>query len=102
MGELVARRSLAMASVATASTVGHERRRTGTPCGMPIVSPTGPANAIDTGISASDTKKSRLDTRPSMAGGTRRCSSVPQRPAPRRTATPQTNRRHHHHPQLGR
>ena len=46
--------------------------------GMPIHSPTGPATAMDTGISASETKKSRLDTRPSRCGGTRRCSSVPQ------------------------
>ena len=45
---------------------------------MPTRSPTGPASAIDTGISASDTKKSRLDTRPSRCAGTRRCSSVPQ------------------------
>ena len=46
--------------------------------GMPIHSPTGPAIAIDTGIRASETKKSRLETRPSRCGGTRRCSSVPQ------------------------
>ena len=46
--------------------------------GMPIHSPTGPATAMDTGISASETKKSRLETRPSRCGGTRRCSSVPQ------------------------
>ena len=29
-------------------------------------------------MKASETKKSRLVTRPSRAGGTRRCSSVPQ------------------------
>jgi len=43
-----------------------------------MASPTGPATAIDTGMSARLTKKSRLDTRPSRAGGTRRWSSVPQ------------------------
>jgi sorbitol-specific phosphotransferase system component IIBC len=45
---------------------------------MPIHSPTGPATAMDTGIRASETKKSRLETRPSRCGGTRRCSRVPQ------------------------
>ena len=29
-------------------------------------------------MSASETKKSRLDTRPRSSGGTRRCSRVPQ------------------------
>ena len=29
-------------------------------------------------MKASETKKSRLETRPSSSGGTRRCSSVPQ------------------------
>ena len=69
--------NLAMASVPTASTVGTSPaiRNAGA---MPIASPTGPAIAMETGISASETKKSRLDTRPSRAGGTRRCSRVPQ------------------------
>ena len=44
----------------------------------PIASPTGPAMAIDNGIRARLTKKSRLDTRPNSAGGTRLWSSVPQ------------------------
>ncbi len=38
----------------------------------------GPATAIDSGMRASETKKSRLEMRPSMCRGTRRCSRVPQ------------------------
>ena len=44
----------------------------------PIASATGPASAMDTGISETLTKKSSEATRPSRCGGTRRCSSVPQ------------------------
>ena len=51
---------------------------------------TGPAMAIDSGMNASDTKKSRLDTRPSMCGGTRRCSSVPQMTIGAEKQTPTT------------
>ena len=45
---------------------------------VPMASLTVPASAIDSGMRLSEVKKSRLDTRPSRAGGTRRCSSVPQ------------------------
>ena len=57
----------------------------------PIASPTGPATAIEIGISASETKKSRLDTRPSIAGGTRRCSSVPHTTCAPSNSTPTMN-----------
>ena len=39
---------------------------------------TGPATAMETGMSERDTKKSRDEMRPSMCTGTRRWSSVPQ------------------------
>ena len=42
-------------------------------------------------MKASDTKKSRLDTRPSIAVGTRRCRSVPQMTMPAPSVTPTTN-----------
>ncbi len=45
---------------------------------MPIASASGPASAIETGISEMLTKKSSEETRPSRCGGTRRWSSVPQ------------------------
>src|SRR3954449_13406182 len=51
----------------------------------------GPTIANDTGMNASDTKKSRLDTRPSISGGTRRCSSVPQMTPAAPSVTPTTN-----------
>src|SRR5689334_1067678 len=51
----------------------------------------GPTIANDTGMNASDTKKSRLDTRPSISVGTRRCSSVPQMTMPAPSVTPMTN-----------
>src|SRR5689334_15315318 len=51
----------------------------------------GPTIANDSGMNASDTKKSRLDTRPSIAVGTRRCSSVPQITEPAPSVTPTTN-----------
>jgi hypothetical protein len=57
----------------------------------PIHSPTGPATAIEIGMSASETKKSRLDTRPSIDGGTRRCSSVPHTTCAPSKSTPQMN-----------
>ena len=47
--------------------------------------------ANDTGMNASDTKKSRLDTRPSISVGTRRCSSVPQITIPAPSVKPMTN-----------
>ena len=50
----------------------------------------GPMIANDTGMNASETKKSRLDTRPSISGGTRRCSSVPQMTMPAPSVTPMT------------
>ena len=56
-----------------------------------MASPTGPATAIEMGISASETKKSRLDTRPSIAGGTRICSSVPHNTCAPENSSPQTN-----------
>src|SRR4029079_10826281 len=51
---------------------------------------TGPTIANDTGMNASDTKKSRLDTRPSISAGTRRWSSVPQMTMPSPSVTPMT------------
>jgi hypothetical protein len=42
-------------------------------------------------MNASDTKKSRLDTRPNIARGTRRCSNVPQITMPAPSVTPTTN-----------
>lgn len=51
----------------------------------------GPAIANDTGMNASDTKKSRLETRPSISVGTRRCSSVPQMTMPAPSVKPMTN-----------
>ncbi len=42
-------------------------------------------------MNASETKKSRLDTRPSISVGTRRCSSVPQMTMPAPSVTPMTN-----------
>ena len=47
---------------------------TATQLAMPLII----GRAIDSGMSASETKKSRLEMRPSMCRGTRRCSSVPQ------------------------
>ena len=52
----------------------------------------GPASAMETGIRASDTKKSRLETRPSRCGGTRRCSRVPQMTMPTLPVAPKMNR----------
>ncbi|OLT38098.1 hypothetical protein BJF82_09120 [Kytococcus sp. CUA-901] len=51
---------------------------------------TGPATAIETGIIASDTKKSSELTRPSIERGTRRCSRVPQMTMPTPSPTPNT------------
>ena len=51
----------------------------------------GPTIANDTGMNASETKKSRLDTRPSISVGTRRCSSVPQMTMPAPSVKPITN-----------
>src|SRR5215203_6387975 len=45
---------------------------------IPKAAPAGPAIAMETGIRASETKKSRLDTRPRRPSGTRRWSRVPQ------------------------
>ncbi len=56
----------------------------------------GPTIANDSGMNASDTKKSRLDTRPSISVGTRRCSSVPQITIPAPSVTPMTERGHRH------
>src|SRR3954453_22699759 len=56
----------------------------------PITSLTVPARAMDSGMKLSDTKKSRLDTRPSSAGGPRRCSSVPQMTMPAWKVAPMT------------
>ena len=52
----------------------------------------GPASAIDSGMNARETKKSRLDTRPSMCAGTRRCSSVPQMTMPAPLLSPTMNK----------
>ncbi|BDB62956.1 hypothetical protein RDE2_47500 [Rhodococcus sp. RDE2] len=51
----------------------------------------GPVTAIDTGMRASETKKSRLATRPIMPSGTRLCSRVPHRTMPAASANPMTN-----------
>lgn len=56
----------------------------------PTSSLTGPASAIDRGISERDRKKSRLETRPSSSGGTRRWSSVPQMTMPAWKVAPMT------------
>jgi hypothetical protein len=44
----------------------------------PKAAPAGPAIAMETGIRTSETKKSRLETRPRKPSGTRRWSRVPQ------------------------
>lgn len=44
--------------------------------GMGTSSESGPAMAIETGMNAIETKKSRLATRPIMSSGTNRCSNV--------------------------
>ena len=51
----------------------------------------GPTIANDTGMKASETKKSRLDTRPNISVGTRRCSSVPQMTIPAPSVRPMMN-----------
>ena len=51
----------------------------------------GPTIANDKGMNASDTKKSRLDTRPSISVGTRRCNNVPQMTIPAPSVTPMQN-----------
>ncbi|BBY46168.1 hypothetical protein MCEL_44630 [Mycolicibacterium celeriflavum] len=51
----------------------------------------GPTIANDSGMNARETKKSRLETRPSIAVGTRRCSSVPQMTMPAPSVNPTTN-----------
>src|SRR4051794_5118041 len=56
----------------------------------PITPLTVPARAIDSGMKLRETKKSRLETRPSSAGGTRRCSSVPQMTMPAWNVAPMT------------
>ena len=56
----------------------------------PMTSLTVPASAIDRGMKLSETKKSRLDTLPSRAGGTRRWSSVPQMTMPAWKVAPMT------------
>jgi len=43
--------------------------------GMGTNSESGPAMAIETGMNAIETKKSRLATRPIMSSGTNRCSN---------------------------
>ncbi len=60
---------------------------------MGMTEANGPASAMDTGISASETKKSSEETRPSMCGGTRRCRSVPQMTCPRPPVMPTTTSR---------
>ena len=42
----------------------------------------GPAMAMETGMNAIETKKSRLATRPIISIGTSRCSNVPQMTTP--------------------
>jgi len=42
-------------------------------------------------MNASETKKSRLDTRPNIPVGTRRCNSVPQITMPAPSVKPMTN-----------
>ena len=57
----------------------------------PIASETGPASAIEIGIRLTETKKSSDATRPSMCGGTRRWSSVPQITIGAENIAPSTN-----------
>ena len=64
-------------------------------------SETGPASAIETGIRLIETKKSREATRPSMCGGTRRWSSVPQMTIGAENITPEDERCGDDHPDLG-
>src|SRR5215203_2755685 len=65
------------------TTMAARARKPGTiPATKTVVStkaaPARPAIAMETGIRASETKKSRLDTRPRRPSGTRRWSRVPQ------------------------
>ena len=68
----------------------------------PIASDTGPASAIETGIRLIETKKSSEATRPSMCGGTRRWSSVPQMTIGAENSAPSTKRRDDDLPDRGR
>src|SRR3954453_2755672 len=78
------------ATIATAASTGGRRPARRNVVVRPIAPPTVPASAIDSGMKLSETKKSRLATRPSRAGGTRRCSSVPQMTVPASNVAPMT------------
>ena len=76
--------------MATAAMTSGDRPATRNTVVSPTTSPTVPASAIESGMKLRDTKKSRLDTRPSSAAGTRRCSSVPQMTMPAWKTAPMT------------
>ena len=78
--------------MATTAMTGHTVPATRKMSPTGSTSAAGPARAMETGIRASETKKSRLETRPSMCGGTRRCSSVPQMTMPMPPVAPKMNR----------
>jgi hypothetical protein len=77
--------------MAMTAMMGHTPPATTKISQMGRTSAAGPAMAMDTGISASETKKSRLDTRPRRWGGTRRWSSVPQMTMPTLPVAPKMN-----------
>ena len=88
-------------SMTGAARAADERAATTNTAVMPNASAAGPASAIEAGISASDTKKSRLETRPRSASGTRRWRSVPQITIPTPSVTPTTIAATRQDPQLG-
>ena len=80
------------AIIATTAMTGHTVPATRKISPTGSTSAAGPARAMETGMRASETKKSRLETRPSRCGGTRRCSSVPQMTMPMPPVAPKMNR----------
>ena len=78
-------------TMATTAMMGHTPPATRKITHVGTTAAAGPARAMEMGISARDTKKSRLETRPSKCGGTRRCRSVPQRTIPMPPVAPKTN-----------
>jgi hypothetical protein len=77
--------------MATTAMTGHTVPATRKMSHRGSSSAAGPARAMETGMRASETKKSRLETRPSRCGGTRRCSSVPQMTMPMPPVAPKMN-----------
>ena len=79
------------ARIATAANMTGARPATRKIVSIDTTFDSGPTIANDTGMNASETKKSRLDTLPSICVGTRRCSSVPQITMPAPSVMPMTN-----------